>query len=134
MTLIDLSEELTPFEKVQVTCVLGNKKGLLLSKAELTTLVQKVQRLWDLCRYARETLLEDGLLSNDEYAALAEDYPAVDRLDTMDELRAEIRKVKAEVPCHPKKNSPKPQDVERADTERYSPVPGHSRQSNRRHR
>lgn len=46
------------------------------------------QRMWDLVRQQRMELLTADLITQDEYAALAVDHPAVARLESYDELRA----------------------------------------------
>jgi hypothetical protein len=49
-----------------------------------------VQRLWDLVRFKRHELFcDDEIISDKEYAALAQDHPAVERLETNDRLRKE---------------------------------------------
>lgn len=49
------------------------------------------QRLWDLVRYSRGTLHNEGLVTDDEYAELAKDHAAVARLeaDDADRLKEE---------------------------------------------
>lgn len=46
------------------------------------------QRMWDLVRQQRMELLQADLITQDEYAALAVDHPAVARLESYDELRS----------------------------------------------
>lgn len=58
----------------------------------------EVQRLMDLVRHQRAELLRDGLISMDEFAALVSDSEngqRVARLETYDELRAELSVLKA---------------------------------------
>jgi hypothetical protein len=56
------------------------------------------QRVWDLLRYQRMELHNANLITNEEYAALAFDHPAVARLETYDELRAELARLTAQEP------------------------------------
>lgn len=42
------------------------------------------QRLWDLVRHQRSELLDVGLITEDEYAELAQDHSAVKRLEDLD--------------------------------------------------
>jgi hypothetical protein len=53
------------------------------------------QRLWDLVRQQRSELHGDGLISDEEYAALASDGGAVARLETYDEMRADLHALRA---------------------------------------
>lgn len=53
-------------------------------------------RLHDLVRYQRSELHEAGLISDDEYAQLAQDHSAVARLETYDSMKAQIAALKAE--------------------------------------
>ncbi len=46
------------------------------------------QRMWNLVRQQRMELFNADLITQDEYAALAVDHPAVARLESYDELRA----------------------------------------------
>lgn len=48
------------------------------------------QRLFDLVRQQRMELHEAGLISDEEYMELAKDHPAVERLETYDELRKQL--------------------------------------------
>jgi hypothetical protein len=50
------------------------------------------QRMWDLIRYKRQELHTDNLISNEEYAALAEDHVAVKRLENYDKLVAPLER------------------------------------------
>lgn len=52
------------------------------------------QRLWDLVRYKRSDLFEDGLLTPEEYAELAEDHAAVARLESYDGMRLRLAQIK----------------------------------------
>lgn len=52
------------------------------------------QRLWDLVRFQRSELFQAGLLSEEEYAELAEDHPAVARLESYDEMRLRLKQIK----------------------------------------
>lgn len=54
-----------------------------------------MQRMWDLVRQQRMELFESDLITQDEYAALAVDHPAVARLESYDELRSQAQKYKA---------------------------------------
>ena len=58
--------------------------------AALRVTVNKMQRLWDLCRHQRAELHVAGLIDDGEFAALAEDYKSVDRLEAYDAARDEI--------------------------------------------
>jgi len=55
------------------------------------------QRLWDLARYARAVLHQDDLITDEEYAMLAEDHFAVARLEDYDVLRKDLDAEKARV-------------------------------------
>jgi hypothetical protein len=46
------------------------------------------QRMWDLLRYERACLLDNELITEDEYAELAQDHAAVARLEADDAARA----------------------------------------------
>ncbi len=50
----------------------------------------KMTRMWDLCRHQRNELHRVKLISDDEFAALAEDDKSEDRLETYDAAREEI--------------------------------------------
>lgn len=50
----------------------------------------KLTRYHDLVRYARGGLFEANLLTDEEYATLVADHGAVARLESYDELRAEL--------------------------------------------
>ena len=47
-----------------------------------TPLAQDKQRLWDLVRYYRRQFHEAGLITDNEYAELAQDHGAVVSLET----------------------------------------------------
>lgn len=49
-----------------------------------TPLAQDKQRLWDLVRYYRRQFHEAGLITDNEYAELAQDHGAVVSLETWD--------------------------------------------------
>lgn len=49
------------------------------------------QRMWDLVRHQRSELLQEGLITEDEYAELAQDHAAVKRLEDYDELAAKLK-------------------------------------------
>jgi DNA repair ATPase RecN len=53
---------------------------------------QTIQRLHDLVRYQRQELFEEQLITEDEYAELAEDHPSVARLEGYDGCRARSAK------------------------------------------
>lgn len=55
------------------------------------------QRLIDLLRYCRATLHEERLISDGEYAELASDHPAVERLETYDQQRKRIEALEREL-------------------------------------
>jgi hypothetical protein len=55
----------------------------------------KMRRMWDLCRHQRNELHRVNLISDDEFSALAEDGASVDRLETYDAAREEIRRLRA---------------------------------------
>lgn len=63
------------------------------------------QRIWDLLRYCRGKLHSDQLISNDEYSMLAQDHPAVERLETYDQMKATLDHVTALV-AHAKTKTP----------------------------
>lgn len=48
------------------------------------------QRMWDLIRYQRQELHTAGLITDDEYGELAQDHPAVKRLEDYDKLAARL--------------------------------------------
>jgi len=54
------------------------------------------QRAWDLLRYARHLLHTENMLTNEEYALLAQDHEAVTRLEDYD---ARHDKIKRLYPC-----------------------------------
>lgn len=53
------------------------------------------QRLFDLLRHQRGELHTVNLISNDEFAELAKDHPAVDRLESYDAARERIAQLEA---------------------------------------
>jgi len=55
----------------------------------------KLTRLWDLCRHQRNELHRVNLISDDEFAVLAEDSKSVDRLETYDSVYAENARLRA---------------------------------------
>lgn len=55
------------------------------------------QRLWDLVRYCRSTLHQDNLVTDEEYVMLAEDHPAVERLEDYDELHARVKNLETKL-------------------------------------
>jgi hypothetical protein len=54
------------------------------------------QRMWDLVRYMRGKLHTDGLITDEEFALLVVDHPAVARLEAYDMLRVENKRLRAE--------------------------------------
>lgn len=63
-------------------------------------LKQDTQRLWDLVRYCRAVLHNANLISDDEYAALAEDHAAVERLEAYDTAKAALHaRIRRWYPC-----------------------------------
>jgi hypothetical protein len=54
------------------------------------------QRMWDLVRYMRGQLHTDGLITDEEFALLVVDHPAVARLEGYDALRVENARLRAE--------------------------------------
>ena len=67
----------------------ANKRGTYEERQAKALIVQTFpnQRLWDLVRHQRAELHETDLITDEEYAMLAEDHPAVARLETYDSLR-----------------------------------------------
>lgn len=57
----------------------------------------KIARLVDLVRHQREELHEVGLLTDDEYAALASEPGSVERLSSYDEMAAEMANMRLEL-------------------------------------
>lgn len=53
-----------------------------------------VQRLFDLVRYARTMLHDDDLITDEEYAMLAEDHSAVSRLEDYDDLQGKLARLR----------------------------------------
>ena len=53
------------------------------------------QRLFDIVRYMRAEIHNAELITDDEYAELAMEHSAVDRLEDYDELRARLNKLEA---------------------------------------
>ncbi len=53
-------------------------------------LKEDTQRLWDLVRYQRAALYTAELITNDEYAELAQDHAAVRRLEGYDRQRVAV--------------------------------------------
>lgn len=51
--------------------------------------------MWDLLRYQRQDLHQQELITNEEYALLAEDHPAVKRLESYDEVLDRMTKALA---------------------------------------
>jgi hypothetical protein len=68
------------------------EESLLLARALLdrNTEVERNQRQWDLIRYQRSELHTAGLITDDEYAELAKDHAAVQRLEDYDAVRTEL--------------------------------------------
>ncbi len=67
----------------------------------VSALAAEVERLRDLVRHQRGPLFDAGLLTNEEYASLAADHGAVDRLETYDDLRKEVEHLRAHrESCH----------------------------------
>lgn len=64
---------------------------ILKLQADYNSSQQTVQRLHDLVRYKRSELLNDDLISMDEYAELAQDHAAVARLEGYDSALKKIR-------------------------------------------
>lgn len=62
---------------------------------DLAALVAEVERLRDLVRHQRGPLFDVGLLTHEEYAALAADHSSVARLETYDAVRAENIRLRA---------------------------------------
>lgn len=62
---------------------------------QLLATMDREQRLLDLVRQQRQELHEAGLITDEEYAALAADGDAVARLEGYDRLRQELQKVTA---------------------------------------
>lgn len=60
----------------------------------MSSLKAEKERLWDLARYQRGELLNEGLITKSEYADLAKDHPTVKRLETYDAMRAEIERLR----------------------------------------
>lgn len=57
------------------------------------------QRAWDLLRFARAVLHNANLITDEEYALLAEDTEAVARLEDYDAVIARKKKIKRLYPC-----------------------------------
>lgn len=77
------------------------------------------QRLWDLARHQRSELLAAGLLTFDEYDALAADTPARSRLETYDSLRKEIARLHVQLRTETEK-------LENENAEDFSEILDHS--------
>ena len=77
----------------------ANRKGTFEERKSRALAVQTfpIQRLFDLVRYARAMLHEDDLITDEEYAMLAGDHPAVARLEEYDDLRVEVERLKREL-------------------------------------
>lgn len=60
---------------------------------ELERAKARVQRLWDLCRHQRQELFLEELISEEEYAAFAQDHAVVERLETYDALKARVEEL-----------------------------------------
>jgi hypothetical protein len=57
--------------------------------------LQRIARLWDLCRYQRNELHAAGLVSDEEFAALAGPCSSVVGLETYDGLRMRVLRMEA---------------------------------------
>lgn len=67
--------------------------------AEMKARAEKNQRLWDLVRYQRSELHTVGLITDDEYAELAQDHPAVKRLEDYDVVVMLLKEQLDPSPC-----------------------------------
>lgn len=64
--------------------------------AQLESIAQRIefnQRMWDLVRFMRADLHNDGLITDEEYTELAQDHAAVKRLEDYDVLRLKMTAV-----------------------------------------
>lgn len=61
------------------------------ARARIAELESQNQRLHDLVRYKRHELFSDDLISMDEYAELAQDHPAVARLESYDKAVVNVK-------------------------------------------
>jgi hypothetical protein len=73
----------------QITHPLQEFRAALAAPEATETLLN--QRLFDLVRYKRSELHEDGLITDEEYATLAQEHGAVKRLEDYDAALAAIR-------------------------------------------
>ncbi len=55
------------------------------------------QRLFDLVRHQRSNLLQDELITEEEYDELCKDHAAVMRLEDYDDMAARLREAKSDV-------------------------------------
>jgi len=65
--------------------------------AGLEKQLAEAQRMFDLVRYMRSELHAKELISDEEYAVLSQDHPAVKRLESYDEMKKQLAEARAEV-------------------------------------
>lgn len=96
--LMRILESLTPggseFVNDPERCVAAIKSARSTLMEKLRDKVKERDRLWDLVRHQRSELHEAELITDEEYAALAQDHASVARLETYDRLRQALKRGK----------------------------------------
>lgn len=70
---------------------------MTLTPEQLAELLEKHPRIVDLLRYCRHQLLDEKLITQDEFTALLQVDGAVARLETYDAMRARVAELLEEV-------------------------------------